>query len=68
MAIADITICETRPCYVDGRKAIWHQWVDVPADGCVLALVEYENGTVEEVGIRYFKFADHGAFRETAWE
>lgn len=69
MANGDITIRrETRPCYVDGRKAIWHQWVDVPADGDALALVEYENGKVEKVGTRYFKFADHGAFRETAWE
>lgn len=84
MANGDITIrCETRHCYVDGRKAIWHRWVDVAeivppsiaigghGGGVVkdtLALVEYENGKVAKVDTRYFKFADHGAFREIAWE
>lgn len=74
---------ELRPCYVDGRKALFHGWVDV-ADvitpsiaigghngGTVrdtLALVEYENGKVAKVDTRYFRFADHGDFREIAWE
>ena len=58
---------ELRPCYVDGKKALFHKWV---TDGTLdtLALVEYENGRVAKVDTRYFKFADHGAFREVAWE
>lgn len=84
MASCDITIrCETRPCYVDGRKAMWHKWVDVSeivppsiaigghGGGVVrdtLALVEYEDGDVAKVYAEKVKFADHGAFRETAWE
>lgn len=84
MATGDITIrCETRPCYVNGRKAIWHKWVDasqiVPpaialgghSGGVVrdtLALVEYEDGEVAKVYAEKVKFADHRAFRETAWD
>ena len=99
MANGDIVIrCETRPCYVDGRKAIWHCWsnqviliqhsptwqfeierrrVEVGKDfeerdrsswAVTMALVEYEDGTVDEVIPTKVKFADHGAFCETAWE
>lgn len=45
---------ERRPCFVNGKKAIWHKWVEreeVVSD-CSLracfALVEHEDGTVKE--------------------
>lgn len=86
---------ELRPCYVDGRKAMWHCWAnsamcvqhspvwenprklkscasfDERNTECfqtIVAIVEYSDGTVDEVMPYKVKFADHGAFREIAWE
>lgn len=65
---------ERRPCYVDGRKAMFHQWVqDAPRLSSVgslvstLGIVEYEDGTVELVEPQAIKFADGGGFKETAF-
>lgn len=86
---------ELRPCYVDGRKALWHCWsnsamivrhsalwepprklesgtsFDESKEECyqaTMAIVEYEDGTVDEIMPYKVKFADHGDFREIAWE
>ena len=60
----DITIrtAEYRPCYVDGRKALFHRWglkakaIMKSSDGSLstpfeitLAIVEYEDGQIAEV-------------------
>lgn len=45
-----------RPCYISKktfkngpRKAIFHRWIEVIGAAQTLALVEYEDGTVEQV-------------------
>lgn len=63
---------EVRPCIVDGRKALWHRWVEVRQ--CIsagltvmndhpggfisdtLALVEYEGGDVAKVPVSAVRF------------
>lgn len=65
--LGDITIktAEYRPCYVNGKKALFHRWTDVPmvspskmlmvrdankaTEYVGLAIVEYEDGTVDRV-------------------
>lgn len=62
-----------RSCYVDEKKAIFHRWVDTsfPKDkGFILqtlALVEYENGSVQQVQPKKVRFADGGGFDQFAW-
>lgn len=77
--------CEYRPCYVNGRKALFHRWVNTARPqlpkGQELsenarffqfrtthALVEYEDGTMDQVWPRDIKFADHGRFHDYAWD
>ena len=76
---------ELRPCYVAGRKAIFHRWVNTARPAlpkgvehgenprffqyrATTALVEYEDGTMDTVWPAAVKFADHGRFRDYAWE
>lgn len=61
-----------RPCFVDGRKALFHKFegvrfappksfCDVDKDiviGRDLAIVEYEDGKVDEVSVTKLRFAD----------
>ena len=65
--LEDITIrtAEYRPCYVNGKKALFHRWTNVPmvspskmlmvrdankaTEYVGLAIVEYEDGTVDRV-------------------
>lgn len=70
----DITIkTERRPCFVNGKKAIWHKWVErgEVLNGYSLresfALVEYEDGSVKEEYPQDVKFADGGDFKQFAW-
>lgn len=72
-----------RPCYVDGKRAMFHRWVDnarpVKPRGqetddaenyqlyTVHALVEYEDGTMERVWPSHIRFADGGQFQETCF-
>ena len=73
---------ERRPCTIDGRKAIYHQWIyrasvvppSMTANGhkggqiCqVLGLVEFEDGHMEDVIPEAIRFADGGDFGDTAF-
>ncbi len=64
---------DLRPCYVDGKKALFHKWGEISyivppspmvgghAGGVVkrtLAIVEYHDGTVAEVEPTSIIFAD----------
>lgn len=76
---------ERRPCYVDGKKAMFHCWASITwkilpgysggrADQTAqfvpntMAIVEYEDGTVDTITPLRIRFADGGDFAETAWE
>lgn len=75
---------EYRPCWVRGKKAIFHRWANSarpvlprgvqPSENerfyqfrNTLALVEYEDGTMERVYPSDIQFADHGRFRDYCW-
>lgn len=73
---------ETRPCYVNGKKALFHRWSErrqtIPESpwigghpagfiAATLAIIELEDGTVKEVIPSAIKFADGGGFKDTAW-
>lgn len=64
---------KTRPCLVDGKRALWHRWVDraevVPPSimrgghgggqlACTVALVELFDGTVKTVYPERVRFLD----------
>lgn len=64
---------ELRPCLVDGKRALWHEWTtrweivppSIMAGGhgggqvsASLALVEFEDGTVAEVYPSRVRFLD----------
>lgn len=56
---------DLRPCVIDGRyKAMWHTWAQRPARGregdvaVRLALVEFEDGSVDEVQPYRVRFLD----------
>lgn len=68
-----IKTTEYRPCYVKDKKALFHRWEEkseivVPSPmvgghggGVVkgtLAIVEYEDGTIDEVRPQQIRFAD----------
>lgn len=69
-----MTSSEYRPCYVEGKKALFHKWEDRSeivspsimkgghAGGVIrgtIAIVEFENGVVGEVYPHKIKFADN---------
>ena len=80
MKLDGITISfERRPCWVDGKKAMWHGWTNrtfhLFQDGIhkkdfssTMGLVEWEDGTMKEVEPLDIRFADHTDFRETVWD
>lgn len=49
---------KSRPCEVEGSKALFHGWV-VDENARFLALVEYIDGTVDRVRPERVKFTDH---------
>ena len=74
---------EYRPCWVDGRKALFHRWANdarPTAPGGVTenarfyqfrsskAIVEFEDGMVARVWPNEVKFADTGFFDQFKWE
>ena len=65
---------ELRPCFVKDQKALFHKWNEFakPVSGGItpidpppgqikytLGIVEYEDGTVEEVAPHHIKFIDN---------
>jgi hypothetical protein len=76
--MAALTTCieikmECRPCFVNGKKAMFHKWVESSQQlgnysfRETFALVEYEDGTVKKEPLDNIKFADGGNFEKTAW-
>ena len=76
MIAGEITVSNSqyRPCFVDGKKALFHTWVHwsepIPPSALAgghnggvaqgaYAIVEYEDGTVGEVPPRAVRFADN---------
>lgn len=62
---------EIRPCYVNGKKALFHLWIKkkdfIMQNEYINALVEFVNGTVEEVAADKVRFCDYKT-REFAYE
>lgn len=73
---------ETRPCFYEGERAMFHQWaehreaiVESPLVGghpagiiaATFAIIELEDGTVKEVYPNKIKFADGGQFNDVAF-
>ncbi len=64
---------EVRPCYVNGKKALFHKWVHNKNTINIqqeyeMAIVEYEDGHIDEVAPKEITFIDgkinEYAFRE----
>ena len=70
MAFNEVVIktSEYRPCIVNGKKALFHRWNEyinvVKESKYIFGMVEYEDGTVEEVAPHLIKFLDHNLFNE----
>lgn len=83
MAFGEIHIKnETRPCYYEGERAIFHRWgerremlMESPLVGghpagiiaATFAIIELEDGTVKEVFPSKIRFADGGGFKDVAF-
>lgn len=74
MIIPTVTTAEYRPCYADGKKALFHRWTEEaeilqpsimkggPVGGqlkTTFAIVEYEDGTIAEVEPQKIRFIDN---------
>lgn len=64
-----------RPCYVNGKKALFHKWVqnrEMMSCGVVeipCAIVEYENGSIKTERASSLRFADSaGLFKQFAFD
>lgn len=53
---------ELRPCYVNGKKALFHFWIRkkdiVMQSEYIEGLVEFIDGTVEEINAKNIRFCD----------
>lgn len=75
---------EYRPCYVNGRRGLFHRWANTakpslprgqePDENAryfqyrsTKAIVEFEDGTVENIWPQDLRFADGGHFKDYAW-
>ena len=70
---------EPRPCVVDGSRALFHGWAELEKpnieDGKqvgrwknVVAVIEYQNGSVEPVAMNKVRFMDGAAmFSQYSW-
>lgn len=68
MAKAEVIIStsEYRPCWIKGRKALFHRWEDKAcqlstgnSEKLTLAIIEYEDGTVHEAYPYEIVFCDN---------
>ena len=63
-----------RPCYVRKKKALFHRWIEMtfPKGSSffhqTLAIVEFEDGHVEQVRPKSIVFADGGHFNDITWK
>ena len=69
MLVTTVVDDDKRPCYARGQKAILHRWVELSYPMTqLLALVEYEDGSIAQVKPTSIKFADGGDFDAYEWE
>lgn len=63
-----------RPCYVRKKKALFHRWIEMtfPKGSSffhqTLAIVEFEDGHIEQVRPKSIVFADGGHFNDITWK
>ena len=63
-----------RPCYVRKKKALFHRWIEMtfPKGSSffqqTLAIVEFEDGHIEQVQPKSIVFADGGRFNDITWK
>ena len=63
-----------RPCYIRKKKALFHRWIEMtfPKGSSffhqTLAIVEFEDGHIEQVRPKSIVFADGGYFNDIAWK
>ena len=54
---------EKRPCYINGKKALFHLWIKkkdlIMQNEYVDGLVEFIDGTVEEIRADKIRFCDN---------
>ena len=54
---------ELRPCYINGKRALFHLWIKkkdiVMQSEYIVGLVEFIDGTVEEIGEKKIRFCDN---------
>lgn len=63
--ISGIKMMERRPCWVDRRKGMFHNWLE--RDGVSYALIEFEDGHVEQIPYTTVTFLDHSDFEGYDW-
>ena len=63
---SEIIICQdVRPCYAKGKKALFHKWVEhkYPVSkgqaAYTTGLIEYEDGSCDEIAPKQIKFCDN---------
>ena len=63
-----------RPCYVRKKKALFHRWIEMtfPKGSSffhqTVAIVEFEDGHIEQVRPKSIVFADGGHFNDITWK
>lgn len=63
-----------RPCYIGKKKALFHRWIEMtfPKGSSffhqTLAIVEFEDGHIEQVRPKSIVFADGGYFNDITWK
>ena len=63
-----------RPCYIRKKKALFHRWIEMtfPKGSSffhqTLAIVEFEDGHIEQVRPKSIVFADGGYFNDITWK
>ena len=56
---------ERRPCLVNHDKGMFHMWVE--QDGIAYAVIEFEDGSVEQIPYATVTFLDHSDFDCYYW-